>query len=191
VIFRCVITYLAVVIMAGTAVAENEMSFFAGVGVHRPGTLTYDINGDARDADGATRSGPLFGMRYTHWVGTDGIGVEYSRDFATQPAFDDLDQLTGSDDSIFTLNYHKVFPDQVFDPYVGLGVGVLNTSDAQLAGPAMRFSAGGRYALNDVIDVMAEYQFTYSQNLSDPETLGGRAAEQHRNAINLGISFGF
>lgn len=177
--------------MAGAGAAENELSFFAGAGVHRPGTLTYDINGDAHDADGSTSVGPLFGMRYTHWVGTDGIGVEYSRDFATQSPDHGTDPIIGADDSIFTLNYHKVFPDQVFDPYVGLGVGVLNTPDAQLAGPAMRFSAGGRYALSDTIDVMAEYQFTYSQNLQDPETLGGRPADQHSNAINLGISFGF
>jgi len=173
--------------------ADNEIAVYAGAGFHSPGTLTYDADRDANDdlSDGSATYGSVFGMRYTHWIGTDGIGVEFSRD---NPILHDLasaDQLASSDDSIFTLNYHKVFPDQLFDPYVGLGIGVLNTADAHFAGPAMRFSSGGRYAVNDVIDVLAEYQFTYSQNLSDPKTLNGASGDQHSNAINLGISFGF
>lgn len=128
------------------------------------------------------------GTRYTYWVGTDGIGVEYSRDFSTPT---DPDQITGSDGSILTLNYHRAFPEYVFDPYIGLGVGVLNTLETQLAGPAMRLSAGGRYALSETIDAMAEYQFTYSHNLQDRQAAGGRPADQRSNTLNFGISFVF
>lgn len=194
VIFRCFISVLAASIFAAAASAENELSIFAGAGIYRPGTLTYDIKFDATadDADASMSYGSLFvGMRYTHWVGSDGIGLEYSRDFRSPSDPDQANQITGSDGSILTLNYHKAFPEHVFDPYVGLGVGVLNTPDTHLAGPAMRFSAGGRYALNESIDVMAEYQFTYSQDLQDREFVPGRSAEKRSNALNFGISFGF
>ena len=177
----------------GAWAADHEIALYAGGGLTSPGTLTYEADVDLDDdlLDGSDTFGALFEMRYTQWIGNDGFGVEFSRDHPTGQDTAPADPLASSDDSILTLNYHKVFPDRLFDPYVGLGIGVLNTADTHLAGPAMRLSAGGRYALNDVIDVMAEYQFTYSQNLSDPETLNGASADQHSNAINLGISFGF
>ena len=124
--------------------ADNEISVYAG-GVSSPGTLTYDTDRDVNDdlTDGSDIYGAVFGMRYTHWMGTDGFGVEFSRDYPTLPNAVPAGRVAPSEDNIFTLNYHKIFPDQRFDPYVGLGIGVLNTADTHLAGPAMRLSAGG------------------------------------------------
>ena len=88
----------------GAWATDHEIAFYAGWGLTSPGTLTYEADVDLDDdlLDGSDTFGAVFGMRYTHWIGNDGFGVEFSRDHPTGQDTAPADPLASSDDSILT-----------------------------------------------------------------------------------------
>ena len=87
-------------------------------------------------------------------------------------------------------------------PYVGGGLGIAvphvdiesaggKTFGYQLTGPAVRWTAGASYDLNDQWAVFGEYQGTYSMNQIDLDSGGSLETDIITNALNLGVSFSF
>ena len=75
-IFRCAITLSWILFTTGAWAADHKIAFYAGGGLTSPGTLTYEADVDLDDdlLDGSDTFGALFGMRYTQWIGNDGLG---------------------------------------------------------------------------------------------------------------------
>lgn len=210
---------LWLLIAAGLAHAENELSFYTGLqgaphsrvsgtdpgGV---GTFSFLAAWEGRSFEAP----PHYGFRYTRWTGeTLGFGVDFNHakvyaDGATLAAngFSNLEFTDGL--NILTANAYRRWPGAFIGgrvtPYVGAGVGLAiphvdvetvggKTFEYQVTGPAATWLAGAKYTVTDRWGVFGEYKGTYSLNEADLSNGGSLKSDVVTNAINLGLSLSF
>ncbi|WP_136634435.1 outer membrane protein [Pseudooceanicola onchidii] len=206
----------AALTLSQPAQAEVELSFYTGYQTSPHSRIT-----GVRGSGGGAYSNligwqgksfempPYYGVRATWWRDNDiGFGVEFSHNKAYAPAaempagFTRLEFTDGH--NIITANVSKRWTNKwgSVTPYVSGGLGIAlphvdvtegtnRTFGYQLTGPAMRLTAGAKYAFNDQWSVFGEYQFTWSQNsanLAGGGTMEGRILS---NALNVGVGFSF
>lgn len=201
------------------AMAENELSFYIGVQESPHSQVDGTDPGNAIDPNLDFTAGwegrsfempPYYGLRWTNWRNERfGWGVEYTHskvyaDDATlaDNGFSRFELTDGM--NIFTVNAMRRWPDQWgnFTPYVGGGLGVavphVDMESAggkafgyQVTGPAVRWTAGASYEINEDWSVFGEYQGTYSMHDIDLGSGGSLETDIITNAVNLGVSFSF
>lgn len=210
---------IAAVAMPLQASAETELSFYLGyqesphsrVDGTDPGNgvnpvLDFTAGWEGRSSEPP----PYYGFRYTNWrSATFGWGVEFTHtkvyaDAATltDNGFSRFELTDGL--NIITVNGMRRWPDQwgSLTPYVGGGIGIAvphvdvesaggKTFGYQVTGPAVRWTAGASYDINDQWAVFGEYQGTYSMNDVTLDSGGSFETDIITNAVNLGVSFSF
>lgn len=207
---------LATALVATPAYAETELSFYGGAHLASESRVTGNDPGGVGQFDflaswdGQVSSPPHFGLRITHWQGSDwGWALDFSHDNISADAAtlsdNGLSMLSFSDGlNVLTVNRYRQWSDLAgsFVPYLGAGLGVTIphiefdsgsgiTSAYQLGGPAVSLVAGAKYPVNDRWSVFGEYKGTYSVNNLDLEIGGNLKTNLVTNSINLGASFGF
>ena len=212
------LSLFAALVLASTASAENELSFYTGIqesphsrvrgndpgGV---GALSFLSTWEGRSFE----MPPYYGFRYTRWTSdTLGFGVDFTHnkvyaDSATlaSSGFTRLEFTDGL--NILTANVWRRWPGALGDkltPYAGVGLGVAiphvdvesaggKTFEYQVTGPAAMWAAGVKYNFNDRWGVFGEYKGTYSQNEATLSNGGTLSSDILTNAVNIGVSFSF
>ncbi len=208
---------LALLVAAGAARAETELSLYGGVqsapdsdvsGSEPGGLGDFDFN--ARWEGGSLRMPPYWGVRATWWR-TERSGLAFEINHAKVYADDDTREDAGFERleftnglNLVTLNYMRRYPGAwgAFTPYWGVGAGAAvphvdiqtdegKTFGLQLSGPAAIVVAGARYDLSPSWSVFGEYKGSYSSHDVDLDTGGDLETEIFTNALNLGVSFRF
>ena len=209
----------AALAVAQPASAEVELSFYTGYqtsphsrvtgtrGASSGGTAFNNLIGWKGKS---FEMPPYYGLRATWWRDNDiGFGIEFSHDKVYAPAaempagFTRLEFTDGH--NIITANISKRWTQKWgpnVTPYVSGGIGIAlphvdvtegtnRTYGYQLTGPAVRLTAGAKYALNDRWSLFGEYQFTWSQNTADLAGGGSLKTRIITNAVNVGVGFTF
>lgn len=199
--------------------AETELSFYLGFQESPHSQVDGTDPGNAVDPNLDFTAGweglsfempPYYGARATFWrTETFGWGAEFTHtkvygDAATlaDNGFTRFELTDGL--NIITVNAMRRWPNQwgSVTPYVGGGLGIavphVDIESAggkafgyQLTGPAVRWTAGASYDINDQWAVFGEYQGTYSMNRIDLGSGGSLETDIITNAVNLGVSFSF
>lgn len=200
------------------AQAEIELNLFAGVQAAPHSIVTATEGGTTTEFTAAWDGKPFamppyYGVRATKWVnGGWGYGVEFTHDkiYATDATLsgNGYDVLEFSDGlNILTANvmYRWDGAFRGFTPYVGGGLGIsvphvevqktagAKTYGYQYTGPALRLTAGLKYAINDRWSIFGEYQGTYSMNSANLDTGPADTLKTNviTNALNFGVGFSF
>ena len=212
------LSLLAALVLASTASAENELSFYTGIQESPHSRVRgNDPGGVGAFSFLSTWEGrsfempPYYGFRYTRWTSdTLGFGVDFTHnkvyaDSATlaSSGFTRLEFTDGL--NILTANVWRRWPGALGDkltPYAGVGLGVAiphvdvesaggKTFEYQVTGPAAMWAAGVKYNFNDRWGVFGEYKGTYSQNEATLSNGGTLSSDILTNAVNIGVSFSF
>ncbi len=154
---------------------------------------------------------PYWGIRGLWWPGGERLGYGLEFTHAKVYADDETLEDNGFDTLEFTDGLNiltvKVFrrwlnENRRWTPYVGGGVGVSipyvevetsggETFEYQLTGPAVSWTAGVTYEINNRWEVFGEYSGSYSQNEADLDNGGELETNIVTNALNIGVSFNF
>lgn len=187
---------------AGPAAAEVELSFYGGWAGAPDGGVTVSGDGALPDAeveaDAASDAEAQIGARATWWTESDfGVALDYSRFGEGEGAA--AEGLSFGGMSTLTVNGLRRFEDafEGVTPYVGAGVGVAVTefetdgATVDASGPAVSWVAGATLPIGENWSVFGEYEGTYADVEGD--TAGGGTIESDTvtNSINLGVSFSF
>ena len=212
------LSLFAALVLASTASAENELSFYTGIQESPHSRVRgNDPGGVGAFSFLSTWEGrsfempPYYGFRYTRWTSdTLGFGVDFTHnkvyaDSATlaSSGFTRLEFTDGL--NILTANVWRRWPGALGDkltPYAGVGLGVAiphvdvesaggKTFEYQVTGPAAMWAAGVKYNFNDRWGVFGEYKGTYSQNEATLSNGGTLSSDILTNAVNIGVSFSF
>ena len=212
------LSLFAALVLASTASAENELSFYTGIQESPHSRVRgNDPGGVGAFSFLSTWEGrsfempPYYGFRYTRWTSnTLGFGVDFTHnkvyaDSATlaSSGFTRLEFTDGL--NILTANVWRRWPGALgdkFTPYAGVGLGVAiphvdvesaggKTFEYQVTGPAAMWAAGVKYNFNDRWGVFGEYKGTYSQNEATLSNGGTLSSDILTNAVNIGVSFSF
>lgn len=210
---RVIVLCIAMIAAPSFALAQVELSFYAGAQSARPSHVSIrdPLSGplDATlDWEGRSFDGPIYyGVRATTWPSqTFGVGLDLARNKVYPTALPEDYQVLELTDGLNTLtvNAYRRWRDVIggLNPYVGGGIGIAlpnveventesKTSGYQLTGPAATWIAGASLPLNARWSVFGEYKGTYSANTADLDSGGTLEAEIVTNALNVGVSFNF
>lgn len=195
----------ALLMMAGQASAELELSFYLGAQSVQESSISGTLPGGTSvsrnvDWEGQPFESPFYyGGRVMWWTQSNlGFGIEATHAKAYAPDADraalGVNRLEFSDGhNIVTANIMKRWPgafaQERFTPYVGGGVGLAiphvdievsgassRTFGYEVTGPAVRGIAGLKYDLNDDWALFGEYQITWSDNEITVDPAPGQAA---------------
>lgn len=185
---------------AGPAVAEVELSFYGGWAGAPDGGVT--LSGDAalpdHEGDAGGGSDAQVGLRASWWgEGGFGVALDYSRLGAGEGEAVDGIALEGMDS--LTVNGMRRW-EEAFEgvtPYVGAGLGVaaadleVDGAAVDAGGPAVSFVAGASVPIGENWSVFGEYEGTYAEVEGETDGGGTIESETVTNSINLGVSFSF
>lgn len=214
---RLLPTTLALLMIAGLAQAEDQLSFYGGVqGSPHSGVTGNDPGGvgaidfTAGWEGRSTDMPPYWGLRWTRWQNETfgwGVDINHAKVYAddetlAESGFSHFELSDGL--NIVTLNAWRRFPgnDLPVTPYVGAGIGLSiphvevttpggKVAEYQITGPAVQWVAGASYSINDRWSVFGEYKGTYSMNEADLGSGGTLETDIITNAFNVGVSLGF
>ena len=204
---------------AQPALAEVELNFYTGyqtsphsrvIGTRGASSGSTPFNNLIGWEGKSFELPAYYGARATWWQPSNiGFGLEFSHEKAYAPAGDmpaGFSRLEFTDGlNIITANVSRRWPGmwgERVTPYVSGGVGIAmphvdvtegtnRTFGYQVTGPAVRLSAGAKYAINEDWSVFGEYQFTWSENTADLAGGGTLNTRIVTNAVNVGVGFSF
>ena len=210
---RAIASCIAFIVLATSAFAQVELSFYSGAQTAAPSDVTIRQTGTLPDVfsqDWAGRSlqFPLYyGLRATSWRSERfGFGVDYTRNKIYPTSLPDGVSVLEMTDGLNTLTvnaYHRW--ENMIDgvnPYVGGGIGIAiphiavetadqKTAGYQLTGAAATWIAGATVPINEQWSVFGEYKGTYTANTADLNSGGTLETDVFTNALNVGVSFNF
>ena len=215
-LFRSILPLLFCLMMPVAALAEIEVSLYAGQQSAPPSDV--DIEGDRvipdqsfeQDWEGQSFRWPIYaGLRVTKWQTSEyGFGLDYVHN-KVRPASDDLpagfNALEFTDGlNTWTINGYRRWQNALGQatPYIGAGVGISapgvevryqgsDTFEYQITGLAATWLAGVTYSVTEDWSVFGEYKGTFTSNDVDLEDGGSLTSDIFTNALNVGVSFSF
>ncbi|WP_375253854.1 outer membrane protein [Yoonia sp.] len=210
---RAIASCIAFIVLATSAFAQVELSFYSGAQTAAPSDVTIRQTGTlpdvfSQDWEGRSLQFPLYyGLRATSWRSERfGFGVDYTRNKIYPTSLPDGVSVLEMTDGLNTLTvnaYHRW--ENMIDgvnPYVGGGIGIAiphiavetadqKTAGYQLTGAAATWIAGATVPINEQWSVFGEYKGTYTANTADLNSGGTLETDVFTNALNVGVSFNF